>query len=1576
LIFVCFCFQIDSSDSDQINLIEVMDKKLNAWRVKLQDFGDDIASVLNRKNRGRGGYKFVFNVKHYGGFKFSSECAAETDAHGNKIPKISDGMALVRTALDIRKRDLYEELQSLLISPLNEFPHSDKVAAVDFAVVEEEKRLQAAQLAYQRKCADKEILAKKNADEKKRKRALEVKAALDAAAAATVAATDSSSDSSVGLEKTVMRKGPVGRKHLQAVLKQKKKTAVSSSSSSPESDVDDCSIESDGGFALDDYKGGENDAASLRRAGFHKPVETGDLDASENGGYNDGDAKIVQLLRSSDVTTMRNYILRGGQVTAEELSKSNSRASSRVHRSLDDRDGEWDDSVAPVRPSQLDGLTFNECEGINKGHGKSYLESNDIDREPSSEEDSDNSGVRAVPDRSNAKRGQGTKRRIAAKSKKKKKHTKPVSRGDDSDSSEDLAAILRTSSDSDVPKRKRKVTKSRSDTGVSSATIDGGEDKPRRTREMVGLTEQHVTQYSNLSLLPFQMTPAQRQSSRQEQFEVDGKMMSEDEIKSLILNDVDLVSKNLDCKFISFLRQHIMVDVFKDVHFMSNVIQFYRMKRFLHKTLDGDHIICTWQIVLKEVASDLINELVTSNQKIMEQMDKNLLDLKEIRRQQRHDNSLVIGSDEEKKMFDEDFNDLQEYKQQMKLSRKALEEIEKVMKRRINAFAHTTGAKIICIWAKLNGFQHLLRGQMSRFEKKFLMDSSTPFYSVLSDDLSRRWGNVVTSPTGLFSGIDLAGRNDTSLVNQSSEIVEGRVFEMDTEETEASCVEAEVQLRNSYSLERSTSTPSTRVLEDRHRTGRNHSSQIVSSGTENMTFSGPPSSSRVVVVPRLKAAFPQNTFDDGTAGRHSDGDAPRVRFFPLNEGSPSRESQSSDLLTTEEETSRQEDLGLSDNDVVGGLDSTFSSPVSAFAFDGCARISISEQGNDPVRPCKENMYTSALLSGSPVGGDSPPGSPPDGQTEHIVSNNRNSNCITPSVPTIKLSSLSSRFNGSAVVGGSTTSYLSSVSSGTSSSSVGSPTELCTSNAAVLFDDLKRMSQDVHSVDGMKRFIQVMNAKPPTVIMPGTKAEEDKILNKAKAKKKKEEAKLAAAAEVAKKAAALVTAAAGSSVLAAADDINFSSHDEDEGGRFSAAVRQKTDSYVLIQKIFTFICQKRVEVRDDLMNMQFFGQRMVRTLDNVVVLKFLLFLFRNKDVPIAHLVVYLMDERSLFTQLKCSFGIAYTAQDYENILGDGYCVLRSMFAMLCNQNNGYMSSAADMKAADRSLFKSMKTRREFFSFLNGVRESIGVHCSDELAKASDKKKLKTLMTIFATFPQLRQVPGAYWACLDWVAYAEFNCTAFSTNYSDCVTGYAQLHCSSAIRRDMSSSIIGLVPYSLDEIYKMLSEPVTPNFCVLEGQHAFVMQSPAKEDAIKSFKSVLGMFLGSCLQKVEVLCERFTVESSDIESILEKMIADNAYSLNESEAKEMSAVVQHIESVITPQNITTAPPDRLILCSDESVAAVITVEEFSKVRDTSGVIDLCDSDTGDVDGVKARASRAKTSRGEHELLQLKFKVLFTT
>lgn len=1517
-----YIFQTKSNDV--LNIIDVLKDHIKSCNIKLLSLAEDITSALNRKKRGKSGvtFKFVFNVKYYGGYKYTSESSAITDKDGKRVVSVSDGLTLVRRAVNEEKRDLFAEINSLLIAPLSSFPHADIVAAEELLIAEECEQKKAADLAYRRQCAENEILAQKRDEAKKRKRA--------EAAQLLAAAAASDSSASVGALSTKKSKAestkPSGR--LEASHRSRNRATSD--------DEEERDFESEGGITLSDYKGGDNDAANLRRVGREKPLPTGDFDLLDKG-YADVDDSIVKSLRASgDVRAVKNYILRGGKVSSAEF--SNGSGGVRARMSLSDKDDEFNDAdvgasmTKQKRKSELEDMTFDDCEGPSPN--RKYIQSNDIDENSSSDEESDDGSVRTKPLKPIKKRV-GSVRRPTAKERIAKGKEKPKTRAQ-SDSSDEDAALFRSSSDSDVPKKKR-IPKT-----AATAVDADGEEKPRKVREPIGLSEQQVTQYSNVNLVPFQMTAAQRQQVHNERFEVDGKLMSEDEIKNLILGDVDVISKNIDAKFLSFVRQHIMVDVFKDVHFISNVIQFYRMKRFLHSTQGGDHIICLWQIVLKDVASDLINELVTSNKKILELMDKNLLDLKEYRREQRHQANLVIGSDEDRERIAADFMDLMEYKEQMKLSRKALEDIEKVMKRKVNSVSHSLGAKIGCIWAKLNGFQHLLRGNMSKIEKKFLLDPTMPFYSVLCDDLSRKWGggNVVASPNGLFQGINLLGSNrDDSLL----------LTELDT--------------RSASMVSSQSGSADVRML---------HVS-FVDRDIQEVDLDSPSS-------PSVATSQQSSSDDESVVAGDSELDANRVSQQQLEHPVYGGAEE------VEEETQKQSDDVLVDQEglVNEGKDvaTSFSSPhntinSSADSDQQLTRFS-SEVREEPPCPTKDR-YMSALLNAGRNGSPSTPDSQltenrPELNSLDNDNKRHRSKFHTPVVPTPPSAGLPTKSRGSFVISshGNNSSCLSSISSGSSSSS-GSPNDLFSTanNTATLFNELKNMSQDTRSVESMKRFIEVMNEKPPNVIMPVTSEEEEKILSKAKAKKKKEEAKVVALALGAKNAAAVVASAVSKMDNV---DIPFSSDDEarqiDGGGSNVAAVRLKTNSYALFQKVFLFICKKHVEVKDAVLNMQFSGQRLARSLDNSVLLKFLLFVLRNKDLVASHLAVYFMDERAVCEQFKCSFGIAYDANDYFNILGDGYCVLRSMYALYCNEQCGYKLSTAAMKLSDRALLKSVKSRREFFAFMNSIRDSINIHCNDPSSKLHDKKKLKTMMTIFGSYPQLKQVPSAYWACLDWVTYVSFNCTAFSTNHPDCVPGYAQLHCSSVLRRDMPSANIGVVPFSLGEINNVLTKPFSPSFCVLEGQHAFVVQSPDKEAVILSFKNVLGLFLEKCQQSVAVLGEKFVVDFPVVEVILEKMIADNLYALNEAEANLMTDIVKHIDSLEPPAVVQ----ERIVFCVDDDVVPSMSFEAFSSKRDgNSGeVVDLCDSDTGDVDRVKVRAAKVKLAQSQQELFELTLKV----
>jgi hypothetical protein len=186
-------------------------------------------------------------------------------------------------------------------------------------------------------------------------------------------------------------------------------------------------------------------------------------------------------------------------------------------------------------------------------------------------------------------------------------------------------------------------------------------------------------------------------------------------------------------------------------------------------------------------------------------------------------------------------------------------------------------------------------------------------------------------------------------------------------------------------------------------------------------------------------------------------------------------------------------------------------------------------------------------------------------------------------------------------------------------------------------------------------------------------------------------------------------------------------------------------------------------------------------------------------------------------------------------------------------------------------------------------------------------------------------------------------------------------------------VSVLPYSVDDIHRILDKPAAPNFIILEGQHAFAVVRPSKEVEIRSFKSVLGMFLGVCLKSLADIEARHVDDFPLIEGIIDKMILDNAYSLSEAEAKLMTAIVRSIDALINGDVVSL---DDVVICTGDCVPPV-SVEAFceSRVGEEGVVIDLCDSDTGDLDRTKHRAAKRMVAQQEQEIAELKLKVFST-
>jgi hypothetical protein len=155
--------------------------------------------------------------------------------------------------------------------------------------------------------------------------------------------------------------------------------------------------------------------------------------------------------------------------------------------------------------------------------------------------------------------------------------------------------------------------------------------------------------------------------------------------------------------------------------------------------------------------------------------------------------------------------------------------------------------------------------------------------------------------------------------------------------------------------------------------------------------------------------------------------------------------------------------------------------------------------------------------------------------------------------------------------------------------------------------------------------------------------------------------------------------------------------------------------------------------------------------------------------------------------------------------------------------------------------------------------------------------------------------------------------------------------------------------------------------LEGQHAFVVKGPSRNEMVDSFMDTLRLFMSVCLKGVGLLKEKFTVlQLAEVDKIAVKMVADNLYTLKEKEAEIMTSVGKCI------QELDASFPHRQVVTADGFQSTVLPVNRSNGPRDNEEVIDLCDSDTGDVDRVIIRSVKAKTTRSDQELTLLKFKV----
>ncbi len=193
---------------------------------------------------------------------------------------------------------------------------------------------------------------------------------------------------------------------------------------------------------------------------------------------------------------------------------------------------------------------------------------------------------------------------------------------------------------------------------------------------------------------------------------------------SFTADDMEFISEldehvKLDNDFRQFLREHMILDLFKDVIFERNVVTYCMEKRRLTNVKDDENFHIDWKDVVPAIGDKLIADLKASNTQLKEMMSSKqskiendkleLVRLQYSMYQDEEEQALAV-----KAIIDETLQHMEE-------NAKGLQEIEKIATKKIHHNVSSVMNKICSIWAKCNGLSHLMDISTSgKKKRKFL----------------------------------------------------------------------------------------------------------------------------------------------------------------------------------------------------------------------------------------------------------------------------------------------------------------------------------------------------------------------------------------------------------------------------------------------------------------------------------------------------------------------------------------------------------------------------------------------------------------------------------------------------------------------------------------------------------------------------------------------------------------------------------------------------------------------------------------------------------------------------------------
>jgi hypothetical protein len=223
---------------------------------------------------------------------------------------------------------------------------------------------------------------------------------------------------------------------------------------------------------------------------------------------------------------------------------------------------------------------------------------------------------------------------------------------------------------------------------------------------------------------------------------------------------------------------------------------------------------------------------------------------------------------------------------------------------------------------------------------------------------------------------------------------------------------------------------------------------------------------------------------------------------------------------------------------------------------------------------------------------------------------------------------------------------------------------------------------------------------------------------------------------------------------------------------------------------------------------------------------------------------------------CGFFIPFIRSDRANIVGDGYCFYRALYALfLRSEDGGFELSAEQMKEVDEGLrLIENDTRLKFHAFFETLH-----NC---LPEEYGKSRVRQARFLFFYILNCG-LDERFWGILDGVAYLPFNCTGFGEHTDPSLSrDWLKYYCSSLFgmvngSASIDAALVGSNPSFADIAFVLGHQP---NYVLFKSNHFFVSEHKSVQNMQTSFDVCLEELMSQIQTRFSVVQQNISSGSS--------------------------------------------------------------------------------------------------------------------